>query len=281
MQNFENFLLNHLPTSKSIHPTYEKALQKMLVAGGKRFRPALLLSVVNAYNPLLVSGAYYGAYAIELLHTYSLIHDDLPAMDNSPLRRGEPTLHVAFDEVTAILAGDALNTYSFEVLCNAPFSDATRVALIRELAVNGGLNGMVLGQAIDCYFENKPLDIEDVKVLHINKTAKLIAASLKMGAIIVGDEKLGERLYEFGIKLGLLFQIQDDILDVTQSSEIAGKLTNNDEAKNSFVTLLGLSGAMNEANELAQKITQELESFDAKLKDELSPLLTHYINRHR
>ncbi len=281
MQNFENFLLNHLPTSKSIHPTYEKALQKMLVAGGKRFRPALLLSVVNAYNPLLVSGAYYGAYAIELLHTYSLIHDDLPAMDNSPLRRGEPTLHVAFDEVTAILAGDALNTYSFEVLCNAPFSDATRVALIRELAVNGGLNGMVLGQAIDCYFENKPLDIEDVKVLHINKTAKLIAASLKMGAIIVGDEKLGERLYEFGIKLGLLFQIQDDILDVTQSSEMAGKLTNNDEAKNSFVTLLGLSGAMNEANELAQKITQELESFDAKLKDELSPLLTHYINRHR
>ena len=281
MQNFENFLLNHLPTSKSIHPTYEKALQKMLVAGGKRFRPALLLSVVNAYNPLLVSGAYYGAYAIELLHTYSLIHDDLPAMDNSPLRRGEPTLHVAFDEVTAILVGDALNTYSFEVLCNAPFSDATRVALIRELAVNGGLNGMVLGQAIDCYFENKPLDIEDVKVLHINKTAKLIAASLKMGAIIVGDEKLGERLYEFGIKLGLLFQIQDDILDVTQSSEIAGKLTNNDEAKNSFVTLLGLSGAMNEANELAQKITQELESFDAKLKDELSPLLTHYINRHR
>ncbi len=281
MQNFENFLLNHLPTSKSIHPTYEKALQKMLVAGGKRFRPALLLSVVNAYNPLLVGGSYHGAYAIELLHTYSLIHDDLPAMDNSPLRRGEPTLHVAFDEVTAILAGDALNTYSFEVLCNAPFSDATRVALIRELAVNGGLNGMVLGQAIDCYFENKPLDIEDVKVLHINKTAKLIAASLKMGAIIVGDEKLGERLYEFGIKLGLLFQIQDDILDVTQSSEIAGKLTNNDEAKNSFVTLLGLGGAMNEANELAQKVTQELESFDAKLKDELSPLLTHYINRHR
>lgn len=281
MQNFENFLLNHLPTSKSIHPTYEKALQKMLVAGGKRFRPALLLSVVNAYNPLLVGGAYYGAYAIELLHTYSLIHDDLPAMDNSPLRRGEPTLHVAFDEVTAILAGDALNTYSFEVLCNAPFSDATRVALIRELAVNGGLNGMVLGQAIDCYFENKPLGIDDVKVLHTNKTAKLIAASLKMGAIIVGEEKLGEQLYDFGIKLGLLFQIQDDILDVTQSSEIAGKLTNNDEAKNSFVTLLGLSRAMNEANELAQEVTGELESFDEKLKDELSPLLTHYINRHR
>lgn len=281
MQNFENFLLNHLPTSKSIHPNYQEALQRMLLAGGKRFRPALLLGVVNAYNPLLIGGAHHAAYAIELLHTYSLIHDDLPAMDNSPLRRGEPTLHVLFDEVTAILAGDALNTYSFEVLSNAPFSDYTRVSLIRELATNGGLNGMVLGQAIDCYFENRPLGIEDVKVLHTNKTAKLIAASLKMGAIIVNQEKLGEKLYDFGIKLGLLFQIQDDILDVTQSSETAGKLTNNDEAKNSFVTLLGLDKAMDEANELAQTLIKEMDSFDEKLKDELSPLLTQYINRHK
>lgn len=281
MQNFEQFLLNHLPVSKSIHPTYEEALQKMLVAGGKRFRPALLLGVVNAYNPLLVGGAYHAAYAIELLHTYSLIHDDLPAMDNSPLRRGEPTLHVLFDEVTAILVGDALNTYSFEVLSNAPFSDCTRVALIRELATNGGLGGMVLGQAIDCYFENRPLGIDDVRVLHINKTAKLIAASLKMGAIIIGDEKLADELYDFGIRLGLLFQIQDDILDVTQSSEVAGKLTNNDEAKNSFVTLLGLNEALKEADELAEALIKEMDSFDEKLKNELSVLLTHYINRHK
>ncbi len=280
MQNFENFLLNHLPTSKSIHPTYEEAVQKMLIAGGKRFRPALLLGVVNAYNPLLIGGAYHAAYAIELLHTYSLIHDDLPAMDNSPLRRGEPTLHVLYDEVTAILAGDALNTYAFEVLSNAPFSDYTRVELIRELAVNGGLNGMVLGQAIDCYFENRPLYIEDIKILHTNKTAKLIAASLKMGAIIVGEEKLADTLYGFGIKLGLLFQIQDDILDVTQTSQEAGKLTNNDEQKNSFVTILGLDKALSEANSLAKTLLEELESFDEKLKSELSKLLTHYINRH-
>jgi farnesyl diphosphate synthase len=229
----------------------------------------------------LIGGAHHAAYAIELLHTYSLIHDDLPAMDNSPLRRGEPTLHVIFDEVTAILAGDALNTYSFEVLSNAPFSDYTRVELIRELATNGGLNGMVLGQAIDCYFENKPLSIEDVKILHTNKTAKLIAASLKMGAIIVGREKLGEKLYDFGIKLGLLFQIQDDILDVTLSSQEAGKLTNNDEAKNSFVTLLGLDSALKEANGLADELIVELNGFDEKLKNELSPLLTQYINRHK
>ncbi|WP_415396815.1 polyprenyl synthetase family protein [Sulfurimonas sp. CS5] len=281
MQNFEAFLLENLPTSKSIHPSYEKALSQMLIAGGKRFRPALLLGVVSAYNSLMLDSARHAAYAVELLHTYSLIHDDLPAMDDSPLRRGEPTLHVLYDEVTAILVGDALNTYSFEVLSQAPFSDYTRVKLIQELAKNGGLNGMVLGQAIDCYFENKPLKIEDIKVLHINKTAKLIAASLKMGAIIVGKEEVGEKLYDFGIKLGLLFQIQDDILDVTQSSAEAGKLTGNDEDKNSFVTILGLDEAMNEANALANELTQELSSFDENLQNELSPLLIKYINRHK
>ena len=281
MQKFEEFLLNNLPVSKSIHPTYEKALHEMLIAGGKRFRPALLLGVVSSYNSLMVEGAWHVAYAVELLHTYSLIHDDLPAMDDSPLRRGKPTLHVVYDEVTAILVGDALNTYSFEVLSNAPFSDYTRVTLIRELAVNGGLNGMVLGQAIDCYFENSPLSIEDVKILHTNKTAKLIAASLKMGAIIVGKEDLGEKLYDFGIKLGLLFQIQDDILDVTQSSQEAGKLTGNDEDKNSFVTLIGLDESMKEANTIANELLKELNNFDEDLKNNLSPLLIKYINRHR
>ena len=281
MQKFENFLLENLPESKSIHPNYEKALQVMLEAGGKRFRPALLLGVVNSYNNLLEDGAMHAAYAIELLHTYSLIHDDLPAMDDSPLRRGNPTLHVLYDEVIAILVGDALNTYAFEVLSNAPFSDYTRVQLIRELATNGGLNGMVLGQAIDCHFENQPLSIEDVKILHTNKTAKLIAASLKMGAIIVGKEELGEKLYDFGIKLGLLFQIQDDILDVTHSSEEAGKLTGNDEDKNSFVTLIGLDETMKEANTLADELELELNNFDENLQKNLSPLLTKYINRHR
>jgi len=281
MQKFETFLLDNLPVSKSIHPTYEKALHEMLIAGGKRFRPALLLSVVESYNKLMLDSARHAAYAIELLHTYSLIHDDLPAMDDSPLRRGKPTLHIVYDEVTAILVGDALNTYSFEVLANAPFSDKTRVQLISELAKNGGLNGMVLGQAIDCYFENQVLSIKDVKILHTNKTAKLIAASLKMGALIVGLEDLADKLYNFGIKLGLLFQIQDDILDVTMSSQEAGKLTNNDGNKNSFVTLIGLKKSIKEANLLADELEKELNCFDEKLKDNLSPLLTKYINRHR
>lgn len=281
MQNFENFLLTSLPKSESFHPHYQEALHAMLTAGGKRFRPALLLGVVEAYNPLLLEGAHHAAYAIELLHTYSLIHDDLPAMDNSPLRRGKPTLHVIYDEVTAILVGDALNTYAFEVLSNAPFSDYTRVQLVRELATNGGLNGMVLGQAIDCFFENQKLELDAIRTLHANKTGKLIAASLKMGAIIVGKEDLGAKLYDFGMRLGLLFQIQDDILDVTQSSDEAGKLTNNDEAKNSFVTILGLERAMEEADTLAATLLEEMEGFDANLREKMGSLLTSYINRHK
>jgi len=281
MYDFEAFIAEHKPVAPSFHPHYEAALYTMLEAGGKRFRPALLLAVVSAYNELLIEGAKHAAYAIELLHTYSLIHDDLPAMDNADLRRGHATLHKRYDEVTAILVGDALNTYAFEVLSNAPFSDATRVRLIRSLAQNGGHGGMVLGQAIDCHFENQPLDIEQVKVLHINKTAKLIAAALEIGAIITGRKELQKPIYDFGIDLGLLFQIQDDILDVTQSDEEAGKTTNNDEAKNSFVTLLGLEEAISEADALAEKIERQLQSFDENLQGTLSPILSQYISRHR
>lgn len=281
MQPFEAFIAAHRPVAPSFHPHYEEALYSMLEAGGKRFRPALLLAVVSAYNELLLDGANHAAYAIELLHTYSLIHDDLPAMDNADLRRGHKTLHKRFDEVTAILVGDALNTYAFEVLSNAPFSDATRVKLVRSLSHNGGVSGMVLGQAIDCHFENQPLTLEQIKLLHINKTGKLIACALEMGAIIAGQKELERPIYDFGIKVGLLFQIQDDILDVTQSDEEAGKTTNNDEAKNSFVTLLGLEKAMDEANALASEIEQQLESFDESLQGKLSPILSQYIYRHR
>jgi farnesyl diphosphate synthase len=239
------------------------------------------LGVVNAFNPLLCASAYQVALAIEILHTYSLIHDDLPAMDNADLRRGLPTLHTTYDDVTAILAGDALNTYAFEVLSNAPFSDTVLIKLVRELSANGGLNGMVLGQAIDCTFENIPLELEQIKILHIHKTGKLIAASLKMGAIIVGRDDIAQELYDFGIDLGLLFQIQDDILDVTQESEVAGKTTNNDGSKNSFVTVLGLEKSIIEANILADKLTLQMENFGENLQRELSPTLSHYLYRHK
>ena len=281
MEEFERFLLDNLPRAESFHPHYDSALSQMLSAGGKRFRPALLLGVVRAFNPLLVDAAHHAALAVEMLHTYSLIHDDLPAMDDADLRRGYPTLHTCYDEVTAILVGDALNTHAFEVLSEAPFSDRVRVRLINSLAKNGGSDGMVLGQAIDCSFENTKLSLEEVKFLHTNKTAKLIAASLQMGAVIAGQKALEQPLYDFGIDLGLLFQIQDDILDATQTSEEAGKPTHNDAAKNSFVTLLGLEGAMAEADKLATNLTERLKSFDERLYDELSPMLLKYIERHK
>ncbi len=281
IQNFEDFLLNHLPSVDSFHPFYQKALSQMLKAGGKRFRPALLLSVVEVYNPLLIQNAMFVATAIEIFHTYSLIHDDLPAMDNASLRRNHKTLHVKYDETTAILVGDALNTYAFELLSLAPLCDNIKIKLIYELSHNGGASGMVLGQAIDCYFENKPLSLEKIKFLHVNKTAKLIATSLKMGAIIVNKDDLAQILYDFGIKLGLLFQIQDDILDVTTSDSEAGKTTNNDMQKNSFVTILGLNKARQEADSLALELTTIMNSFDENLYAKLSSFLTHYINRHK
>jgi len=282
MQRFEAYLTNNLPQAPSFHPIYEDALSQMLLAGGKRFRPMLLLSVVEAYESLLYNSALPVALSIEMLHTYSLIHDDLPAMDNSPLRRGKETLHITYDEVTAILVGDALNTEAFYTLSKAPLRADIKVKLIELLARDGGTRGMVLGQAIDCYFENTPLTLDEVKILHRNKTAKLIAVSLQMGAIIVGlDRDIQDNLYNFGVDLGLLFQIQDDIIDETQTEEEAGKKTGNDGDKNSFVNLLGLEQSIYEADTLAKDLQRQFESFDERLQTALQPLITKYINRHK
>ncbi len=276
----EDFIKNHLIKAKSFHPYYEKALNEMLLAGGKRFRPSLLLAVVRAYNPLLIENAKYAAFALELIHTYSLIHDDLPVMDNASLRRNHPTLHVTYDEVTALLVGDALNTYAFEALSKAPMHNDVKIELIKILAENAGPNGMVLGQAIDCYFENKKLNLDELKFLHINKTGKLIAASLKMGAVIVNKPDLAEKLYDFGLKLGLLFQIQDDLLDLLDESK-TGKSSGVDKNKNTFVTLLGEKEALKKADRLAGEIENELNNFDENLKTELKNLLAKYLNRHK
>ena len=274
----EEFIKKNLIKAKSFHPYFEKALNEMLLAGGKRFRPKLLLAVVRAYQPLLVENAKYVAFGLELIHTYSLIHDDLPIMDDASLRRGHPTLHTTYDEVTALLVGDALNSYAFYMLSIAPLSNDVKIELIKTLSENA--KDMVLGQAIDCYFENKKLNLDELKFLHLNKTAKLIATSLKMGAIIV-DLDIKDKLYEFGLDLGLLFQIQDDILDVTKKEEEIGKTTNLDENKNTFVTLLGLDDAIKEANNLAKKIEEKLNSFDENLKQELQKLLKNYLYRHK
>ncbi|MCT7467763.1 polyprenyl synthetase family protein [Aliarcobacter cryaerophilus] len=282
LEKFEDYLLNNLPKIDTFHPHFENAMQDMLKAGGKRFRPMLLLSVVKSNKPLLIENALKVALAVEFLHTYSLIHDDLPSMDNSDLRRGFQTLHIKYDEVTAILVGDALNSEAFNLIANASLHNDVKIELIKLLGHNGGLNGMIIGQAIDCFFEKQKIELEKLEFLHINKTAKLIAASLKMGAIIASySEQIQDELYDFGIDLGLLFQIQDDIIDELESSEVAGKTTQNDSFKNSFVNLLGLKEAMNSADKLADKCLQNLNNFDKNLQDSLLELLTNYINRHK
>ena len=281
MKRFETYLNENLPKVSSFHPVYEEALGVMLTAGGKRFRPMLLLNIVDAYEPMLYNSALPVALALEMFHTYSLIHDDLPAMDDADLRRGHKTLHKRFDEVTAILAGDALNTDAFYLIAKAPLREDVKIKLVELLARDGGSRGMVLGQAIDCYFENTPLELEQVKTLHKNKTAKLIAVSLQMGAVIVGlEKKAQDALYDFGIDLGLLFQIQDDIIDETQSEEEAGKTTGNDSDKNSFVNLLGLEKSVEEADTLAKDLQRRFEDFDEKLQTALQPLMNTYLYRH-
>lgn len=282
LEEFENYLNTNLPVSETFHPIFEDALKEMLNAGGKRFRPMLLLTIVNAVEPLLVKNALPVSLGLEYLHTYSLIHDDLPAMDDADLRRGHPTLHKTYDEVTAILVGDALNTHSFNLIANAPLSNDVKIDLIKILSSDGGIDGMIIGQAIDCYFENSKLELNQLEFLHIHKTAKLIAGSLKMGAVIAGlSLDVQEKLYQFGIDIGLLFQIQDDIIDETATEEEAGKTTANDGAKNSFVNLLGLEGAIKSADELSLKCQNDLKSFDENIQENLTTVLSKYLNRHK
>ena len=251
----------------------------MFQAGGKRFRPLLLLNVVDSYEPQLVENSMRVALAIEMLHTYSLIHDDLPTFDDASLRRGCETLHKTYDEVTATLVGDALNTDSFFMIATSALRDDVKIVLIKAFSLNAGGDGMVLGQAIDCFFEDKKLTLDELTFLHIHKTAKLIAASLQMGAIIVNLPKEKENLlYEIGLKIGLLFQVQDDIIDATQTTKEAGKPTSNDEVKNSFTNLLGVEGANKEKQRIIEEIYKDFAQLDNDLKDRLTIMIEKYFN---
>lgn len=259
------------------HPHFLLAFWEMLLNGGKRFRPNLLLAVVDGLNPMLNKNAFLPALALECLHTYSLIHDDLPSMDNSPLRRGHPTLHTSYDETTAILVGDGLNTYTFYLLSKCVLPPSVAISLVRELSKNGGLEGMIIGQALDCHYENQKLSLEKLQTIHIHKTAKLIATSLKMGAIIANaPSELIDKLESYGLELGLFFQVRDDIIDAVQDSTQAGKTTQNDSAKNSYVNLLGLGGARQKLNELKDKLESSLDSFPKGIQKNLRFLLAEF-----
>lgn len=275
---FIKHLENHLPKVQSFHPFFNEALAKMLKAGGKHFRAQLLLGVVQNKAPHLIPNALNAALALEFIHTYSLIHDDLPAMDNADLRRGTPTLHKSYDETTAILVGDALNTEAFLLLSNLNLKESIKINLIRTLAFNAGINGMILGQAIDCYFEDKKLNLEELRFLHIHKTAKLIAAALKMGCEICElDEKESNKIYQIGLKLGLIFQINDDIIDETMSEEESGKPSKHDEHKNSFVNLLGLENAIQSKEDLINECKNDLNDLDANLAKMIKSLIIKYL----
>lgn len=275
---FIKHLENHLPKVQSFHPFFNEALAKMLKAGGKHFRAQLLLGVVQNKAPHLIPNALNAALALEFIHTYSLIHDDLPAMDNADLRRGMPTLHKSYDETTAILVGDALNTEAFLLLSNLNLKESIKINLIRTLAFNAGINGMILGQAIDCYFEDKKLNLEELEFLHTHKTAKLIAAALKMGCEICElDEKESEKIYQIGLKLGLIFQINDDIIDETMSEEESGKPSKHDEHKNSFVNLLGLEKAIQSKENLINECKNDLDDLDANLAHMIKSLMIKYL----
>ena len=279
---FESYLHDNQPEISGFHPHFEKAFWEMVLNGGKRFRPNLLLSVVCAEAKEQAKNAFDVCLSIECLHTYSLIHDDLPAMDNAALRRNHPTLHCKYDEVSAILIGDGLNTYSFYLLANAHFAPSVVAELISCLAENGGIGGMVLGQALDCYFEHTTLPLDKLQFIHTHKTAKLIAASLKMGAIIANlSLDMQKILYDFGLVLGLYFQIRDDIIDSIQDESISGKTANNDTNKNSYVNLMGLNGAKNALKEHGDLLQKDLEKLQTlgydRLYANLNELLESYL----
>ncbi len=274
MMGFEEYYLNNLPSAKSFHPHFDEALRWILEAGGKHFRAKLLLGALEA-----LSGdgdgekAYPIAAAVEIFHAYSLIHDDLPCMDNADLRRGKEALHIKYGETTAVLVGDALNTHAFLLIANADLSSDIRIKCAQILAEAGGINGMVLGQALDCYFENTILKLDELKFLHSKKTGALIAASMQIGAVIAGykDDDLIKRCGEI---LGLAFQIHDDIIDATMSSEMAGKPVNNDQNKNSFVNLLGLNAAKTARDEALNEL---LSLSPSPLKGLLTSLTNRYL----
>lgn len=235
--------------------------------GGKRLRGFLVLETARLHG-VDAASAIYPAAAVEMLHTYSLVHDDLPCMDDDDLRRGQPTVHVKWDQATAVLAGDALQTLAFETLTRPDISDdpAVRLALVAALARASGAQGMVLGQALDIAAETaaEPLTLAEITHLQDGKTGALIRWSAEAGAVMAGADITPMRNY--AAALGLAFQIADDILDIEGDAAKAGKRLGKDAdaGKATFVSLLGLDGAKARAAELVDQAQAALEPFGAK-----------------
>lgn len=270
-----------VPPSETAPERLHQAIRWSLFAGGKRFRPALVFAVGKTFgadeNKLLKAAA-----AIEMIHTYSLIHDDLPAMDDDDLRRGKATCHVQFDEATAILAGDVLQALAFQSLAEDESLNAKiRVKLISELAqASGTPHGMVAGQQLDLEAEGREISVAELETIHRNKTGAIIGFSAQSGAIIAEvDTNELKAVANYASHLGLLFQITDDLLDATQTTEILGKTAGKDERANkaTYVSLYGLEKAGELAQRTHDEAVRELDKIDrdTKLLRDLIDFILH------
>lgn len=263
-QRCETAMTGYLANLPVMPTRLSDAMRYSALLGGKRIRPSLVYASANALGGDSGS-ADTAACAIEFIHCYSLIHDDLPAMDNDDLRRGKPTLHKAYDEATAILAGDALQSLAFQILSQATaITSEQRLEMITILAKAGGCDGMIAGQGIDLAAVGKALTLDELEHMHRLKTGALISASVELGALSAGCGDLATRqiLRTYADCIGLAFQVQDDILDVISDTTTLGKTQGADQARNkpTYVSLLGLEGAKLKAQRLIDEACDELQA---------------------
>src|SRR5580698_3457506 len=254
-----------LPAASQYPSSIHQAMRHSVFAGGKRLRPILCIEAAQMVEGCVPPGIEELGAALEMLHTYSLIHDDLPALDNDDLRRGRPTCHKVFGEATAILAGDALQTYAYEILAKLQCSAEARVAIIAEIAhATGTIEGMIGGQVMDLEAEHKHPDAQTLEYIHRSKTGALLTASVVTGGMYAEarPEQI-QSLRDFGMNIGLAFQIVDDVLDVTQTSEQLGKTAGKDTAteKATYPSLFGIDASLKKADELVAAASASLDSF--------------------
>jgi geranylgeranyl diphosphate synthase type II len=270
-----------IPSAETRPVSLHKAMRHSVFAGGKRLRPILTLAAAEACGGT-IEKAMPSACAVECLHTYSLIHDDLPCMDDDDMRRGVPTCHIVFGEAIALLAGDALQALAFELTAQTPATSRhTAASLVSELARTAGSLHLVGGQVADLEGEQKKLPLDDLRFVHEGKTAALLTTSIKLGAMSADatPEQL-QALHDFGMATGLAFQIIDDILDVTQTSEKLGKSAGKDVAseKSTYPALLGLDASRAEAHRLTTAAHDALAIFGEK-GTRLRELADYLLNR--
>jgi geranylgeranyl diphosphate synthase type II len=268
--------IDQLTPSSEVRPTrIHEAMRYSLSAGGKRIRPALVLASSELFSSN--TDALPAAVAVECLHTYTLIHDDLPGMDDSKLRRGVDTCHIRFDEATAILAGDALLTLAFELLAkNYASEPRLAVDLIATLSETAGSQKLIGGQMEDILGESRPLDEDELEYIHLNKTSALIEASLNMGAAIGGANEVQlDSISQYGRCIGLGFQIMDDILDVTSDSRTMGKTVGADAAANktTYVSVHGLEESKSRLASLTSQACEICDRLDAPFLKQLASYL--------